>query len=429
MVTLTKKIIIKTARKQEIVLWEIAETCRLLYNHALAERKFLYDTYKYQVTYKEQQNTLPTLKKRFPRYLQVYSKVLQMTLRKVDNAYKSFFGLIKNGDTTTRAPCYRGKNYFFTLCYNQSGFKITQNSITFSHRHPSKVKLQFKTTLDYTKLNIKQIEIFQNKCSTKFYLSMSYEQEEPPFIDNGLYQAFDLGITKHTAVNNKGKFLETIIRRADKYWEKSLRLLQQRKDHCKQGSRRQRLFQQRLISLKRKCANQTKDWQHKQSKKLLQNTKANTIIVGDLAVKQMATGKKRRNKSKFQKSINRGVHNTGHLGRFVELLTYKAKLMGKRIITIDERGTSKTCAFCGHKKSVISLFQRVYQCEKCEIVIDRDQNSAINIMNRFLSTNALCTGSQQFDLAVDNLRSVIAKTKVSSFLSGSIGLVGSPLIY
>ena len=83
--------------------------------------------------------------------------------------------------------------------------------------------------------------------------------------------------------------------------------------------------------------NQTKDWQHKQSLNLLKNTKANTIIVGNLSPRQMIKINKKASKgNKYQNSVNRGVHNTGHLSCFVELLTYKAKLMGKTIITIDE---------------------------------------------------------------------------------------------
>ncbi len=417
MVTLTKKFSIKPTKKQEPVLWELAETCRLLYNHALAERKFLYTSYKHRVTYKEQQNALPQLKERFPRYKQVYSKVLQMTLKKVDAAYKSFFGLVKNGETTARLPRFRGKNYFFTLCYNQSGFSITKKSIKFSHKHPEKVELIFSIPFDLTNTQVKQVEVFQDRYDHHFYVAVTYEQEEPVYIDNGYYQAFDLGIIKHTAVNSSGKFLETTVKRPDKYWHPHIQSLQQRKDHCMKNSRRHRLFSQRLRSIQRKNANQTKDWQHKQSKKLLHNTKANTLIVGDLSVKKMASSKKNGQKHKYQKSLHRGVHNTGHLGRFIEFLTYKAKLVGKRVIVIDERATSKTCAFCGHKKEQMPLSERTYRCEICGIVIDRDQNSAINIMKRFLSRNALCTGYQQFLTSVGNLRQTVhGKTKVSRFL-------------
>jgi ribosomal protein L37AE/L43A len=102
----------------------------------------------------------------------------------------------------------------------------------------------------------------------------------------------------------------------------------------------------------------------------------------------------------------RGVHNTGHLNRFVELLTYKAKLLGKRVITIDERNTSKICSVCGHKKSRMPLYQRIYHCKSCGTVLDRDQNSAINIMKRFLSHNALWTSYQYFEKNVRNIRNI-----------------------
>ena len=46
------------------------------------------------------------------------------------------------------------------------------------------------------------------------------------------------------------------------------------------------------------------------------------------------------------------------------------------------------------------LYKRQYVCD-CGNNIDRDENSAINIMLRFLSQNALWTSYQQF---VDNMR-------------------------
>jgi putative transposase len=430
MILLTRKFTITPTKKQQKVLWELAETCRLLYNHALAERQFLYDSYTHSVTYIDQQNALPLLKTLFPRYQQVYSKVLQMTLKKLDGAYRAFFGLRKNGDETARPPTFRGRAYFFTLCYNQSGFQITKNRIGFSHRHPSKLPLEFSVPFDLTGHTVKQLEIFQDNLDKRFYLAVIYEQEEPLYTDNGLYQAFDLGTTKHTAVNLQGKFLESTVKRPDRYWEPKARSLQRRKDHCKQGSRRYCLFQQRLTTIKRKERNQTKDWQHKQSLNLLENTKANTIIIGDLSPRQMTKANKKISKgNKYQTSVNRGVHNTGHLGRFVELLTYKAMLIGKRVITIDERYTTKTCAVCGHQKRSLPLYQRIYSCGACETVLERDRNATINIMKRFLSQYALWTSYQYFldQLGISgNLRHTINdKTKVSSHSPAMGLLVGS----
>ncbi|MFX0050108.1 MAG: RNA-guided endonuclease InsQ/TnpB family protein [Candidatus Hodarchaeota archaeon] len=140
---LTRRFTINPTKEQVSTLCELANVCRLLYNHALAERKFFYDNYQLSLSYKEQQNALPSLKRIYPLYQQVYSKVLQMTLKKLDNAFKAFFGLQKNGEKTARPPSFRGRSYFFTLCYNQSGFKISEKSIQFSHNHPSGVPLKF----------------------------------------------------------------------------------------------------------------------------------------------------------------------------------------------------------------------------------------------------------------------------------------------
>ena len=87
------------------------------------------------------------------------------------------------------------------------------------------------------------------------------------------------------------------------------------------------------------------------------------------------------------------------IGRFTQFLTYKAELIGKRVIRIDEKNTSKTCCCCG-KKHNMPTSVRVMSCD-CGNVMDRDRNSAINIMERYLSQNALWTSYQQF---VGNLR-------------------------
>ncbi|MDG6218415.1 MAG: transposase, partial [Candidatus Thermoplasmatota archaeon] len=104
------------------------------------------------------------------------------------------------------------------------------------------------------------------------------------------------------------------------------------------------------------------------------------------------------------KGLHTSLHNTGIIGRFIGLLTYKATLCGKRVRVISEQDTSKTCCVCGHKKNRMPLYQRTYHCEKCGNTLDRDVNSTVNIMLRFLSQNALWTRYQQF---VDTLRQTV----------------------
>jgi len=101
----------------------------------------------------------------------------------------------------------------------------------------------------------------------------------------------------------------------------------------------------------------------------------------------------------YKKGLHRSLHNTGHIGRIVGFLTYKAKRVGKRIVEISERGTSKKCCVCA-KEQAMPLYKRDYVCE-CGNTMDRDRNSAINIMLRYLSQNGLWTAYWQF---VSNLR-------------------------
>ncbi|GAH22246.1 unnamed protein product, partial [marine sediment metagenome] len=101
--------------------------------------------------------------------------------------------------------------------------------------------------------------------------------------------------------------------------------------------------------------------------------------------------------------------NTGTLGRFVRFLTYKAELIGKRVIEISEKDTSKTCCVCG-KKHDMPLYKRIIKCD-CGNHIDRDINSSINIMSRFLSQNAKWTGYQLF---ADNLRQTGLSIKIDT---------------
>ena len=94
---LATKIKISVDPDQADVLWHLSEKCRLLYNVALAERTRNYRENKdlpekEYIGYVQQANDLPELKK-YPEYTWVYSKVLQTTLKSLDDNFKSFFAL------------------------------------------------------------------------------------------------------------------------------------------------------------------------------------------------------------------------------------------------------------------------------------------------------------------------------------------------
>lgn len=59
----------------------------------------------------------------------------------------------------------------------------------------------------------------------------------------------------------------------------------------------------------------------------------------------------------------------------------------KHTVGIDPRGTSIECSSCGERVEK-DLSDRVHSCS-CGLVIDRDWNSGINILNRVTKTVGL----------------------------------------
>jgi len=408
---LTQQIKIDVTPYQENVLLDLSEKCRLIYNFALTERKEAFEKGIF-IKYNEQQNNLPELKKKYPEYVWVYSKVLQGVLKKLDADYKSFFALHKK-DKTSKPPRYKSKKFFTTMNYNQSGFRVEKGMIYLSHKHKSKVKLEFIIPDKFEFSKIYQIEIYRK--DKMYWLSVVYESKEKEFIDNGLFQSFDLGIIKHTAVNMDGKFINLKIQRPDRYWEESLIELQSKRDHCKKYSNKWNHYNKLYCKIRRKSSNQMKDLLHKASRKIVDNTKANTIIVGDLYPKKMCKI------NKHQKGLHKSLHNTGLISRFVSFLTYKSKLIGKRVVENNEYKSSIRCCCCGTEKKM-PLEIRIYDCDNCGNKIDRDENSSINIMLDYLSQNGLWMSFQQF---VDNLRKTgltIVRYSKEAMLNRSVSL-------
>ena len=175
-----------------------------------------------------------------------------------------------------------------------------------------------------------------------------------------------------------------------------------------------------------------KDYQHKISKQIVENTKANTIIVGDLNIKHMARKKtttKSPRQNKANKTLNHSMQNTGSMGRFVQFLTYKARKIGKRLIKIDESYTTQVCCRCGLRKKR-SLSERDILCN-CGNQMDRDLNSAVNIMKKYLYLRHSEALLHQPSVNEESfLRTWNGFTMIHSLIRtrSNDGLMGSPLL-
>jgi transposase len=63
---------------------------------------------------------------------------------------------------------------------------------------------------------------------------------------------------------------------------------------------------------------------------------------------------------------------------FRERLKYKCSYNNKNLKIINESYTSKTCSTCGNVKNEENK-TKIYECKKCNSLMDRDYNGAKNI--------------------------------------------------
>ncbi|HEY7092118.1 MAG TPA: zinc ribbon domain-containing protein, partial [Ktedonobacterales bacterium] len=67
-------------------------------------------------------------------------------------------------------------------------------------------------------------------------------------------------------------------------------------------------------------------------------------------------------------------------GEFRRQLTYKAAWYGCQVLVASRwEPSSKTCSACGWRDDDLSLADRVFRCEHCGQMLDRDLNAAINL--------------------------------------------------
>lgn len=102
--------------KQDLVLSSHLEWHRLISNAALQERMDAYEKKGISISYNQQQNTLPQLKKEMPELVALGSQALQETLRRVDRSFQNFFRRCKAGQTPG-FPRFKSYMRFDSFCY------------------------------------------------------------------------------------------------------------------------------------------------------------------------------------------------------------------------------------------------------------------------------------------------------------------------
>jgi putative transposase len=146
-----------------------------------------------------------------------------------------------------------------------------------------------------------------------------------------------------------------------------LRRLDRQLARKQKGSRNREKAKLRRARLHYKISCQRQDHLHQLTASLAR-TKS-VIVLEDLQVKGM-----QRNRS-----LALSVGDAG-MGELRRQLTYKSEWYGSTLVIADRFfPSSKLCFGCGTIKDTLTLGERVYDCDVCGLVLDRDENAAINL--------------------------------------------------
>jgi len=336
------------------------ESCRILYNSALEQRKIAYRQFGVSLCRLNQQAELLEIKDYFPEYRQIYSQVLQEVILRVDRSFQNFFRRLKTNEKPGY-PRYKGRGWYDSFTYPQSGFSLSDNSKGSQRLKLSKIgsiKIKLHRAI---KGKIKTCTI--KREINNWYVCFSCEVEPELLPKTHKSVGVDVGIEKYAALSD-GILIENprFMRQSEAKLKHEQRLLSRKK----KGSNSRKKQRDKLAKLHCKIKNQRNDFLHKESRKLVKNY--DVIVLEALQIKNM--GKNHH----LAKCISDAAW-----AKFTEYLSYKAESAGKKVVFVNPRNTSQICSGCGEtvKKS---LSVRVHKCPSCGLILDRDINAAINIL-------------------------------------------------
>jgi putative transposase len=287
-------------------------------------------------------------------------------------------------------PRFQGHNRYNSFTYpDRAGWKLE------ARERPTDKKGVVKVNLHLSKLGTVKLHLHRDLSGTIKTLTIKREGEywyavftcevgKPEALpvsheDVGI----DLGVTYFAALST-GEFIENprYYRRAERHLKK----LQKALSRKKRGSHRRKKAVQAVAKAHRKIRNQRADFLHKESHKLVNQYQV--IALEDLRVKNLTKAPAPKqdeneqylpNGASAKAGLNKSILDAGW-STFTEIVSVKAASAGRMVILVDPSKTSQVCSQCHREGPHKDLTERVHSCVHCGVVLDRDTNAAINIL-------------------------------------------------
>ena len=244
-------------KKQEVKITRTLNTCRHLYNDALAERKKRIELNRLRrsfqvfpwgepewIRYEDQANNLAETKDSFQK--EVHSQVLQNVLKRVNKSIENYF----NG---SGFPRFKGNNRYDSFTYPQSGFGLKDGKLNLSKIGTVKIILH------------REIEGKIKTCIIKrdvdqWYAIFTVEIDKPEKVSIETEIGIDVGLIDLLALSNGERV------KPPKFLRKSEQKLikeQRRLSKKKKGSNNRKYQKTVVAKVHQKIRNQRKDFNHK----------------------------------------------------------------------------------------------------------------------------------------------------------------------
>ena len=361
--------------KQDQLLSDTCFLCSLVYNKMLAERIETYEASGTSLSAFSQIKNLPTLKSDIPRLVEVHSQVLQDAVRRLDKAYQSFFRRVREGKDAPGFPRFRSARRYDSFTFpqpNNGSVKLLKDG-TGGRLHLSKigvVKVKMHRPMEGS---IKTVTI--RRKADKWYVCFCCEILQPePKPTTGKVAGIDMGIWYHVTTSDG-----EVMREAPKHLqqaERKLKQLQRAVSRKAKGSSNRRKAILLLAKAHERVANQRRDTAYKIANVLLSEYDA--LALEDLGIRSMVT----------EPHYAKRIMDVGW-GILQNAIEQKAIEWGREVIYVDPHNTTQLCSNCGILVPK-ELTAEYHNCPNCYLLVKRQINSALNILNRSGLGRSLC---------------------------------------
>ena len=372
---------------QAAELARTSDTCRKVYNWALAERRKHFEETGKTLSFAEQCRRLTVARRTDFAWKSVHTHALQIALKRLDLAFGYFFRRVKTGDKPGY-PRFKSKDRFSGFGFKEhgNGWRLEPSGkavrITGIGRITLRGKARFATTTPKT------CELIQR--AGKWYLSVTFSLPEIPDRKRTgeLISGLDWGVeTFATVANNDGTDEQIANPRHLRKQLDQLAAAQQALARKERGSMRRHLAKLRVARLHEKVRRQRQNFLHQSTAKLAATRRA--IAVEKLSVQAMSAD----NGGSVKHGLNREIL-AASAGAFHSMLAYKAEEAGCAIVQVDPRmhRPSQTCSGGGtaRKKSLAERWHVLPDGTR----ISRDLNAARNLLNIALGRKAQWGGNR-----------------------------------